>query len=120
MFVTISDERIRTLLSWLGLCPFLKVCSLVIHVHIIHYFTFMFAGARKDTNNETFCDFRWRLFHGCLAAILKSVEPFMCDWDVVRCSDHHFRRAIYGIGPYIADYPEQTAASGVVYGWCPG
>lgn len=76
-------------------------------------------GARKDTDNETFRDFRRRLFHGCLAAILQPLEPFMTDWDIVRCSDRHFRRAIYGIGPYIADYPEQTAASGVVYGWCP-
>ena len=42
----------------------------------------------------------------------------MHDWDVIRCSDHHFRRAIYGLGPYIADYPEQTAASGIVYNWC--
>src|ERR1700742_4017859 len=42
----------------------------------------------------------------------------MHEWDVVRCSDHHFRRAIYGLGPYIADYPEQTASAGIVYGWC--
>jgi len=42
----------------------------------------------------------------------------MRDWDVVRCSDHHFRRAIYGLGPYIADYPEQTVAAGTVYNWC--
>jgi hypothetical protein len=76
------------------------------------------AGARKDIDNETFRDFRRRLFHGSLSTILQSVEPFMKEWDIVQCSDHHFRRAIYGLGPYIADYPEQTAASGVVYGWC--
>jgi len=75
-------------------------------------------GARKDTDNETFRDFRRRLFHGCLTTVNKTLEPFMCDWDVVRCPDHHFRRAIYGLGPYIADYPEQTAASGIVYNWC--
>ena len=28
--------------------------------------------------------------------------------EVVRCPDGHFRHAIYGIGPYIADYPEQV------------
>ena len=42
----------------------------------------------------------------------------MREWDVVRCADHHFRRVIYGLGPYIADYPEQTVAAGTVYGWC--
>ena len=78
----------------------------------------MFLGSRKDTDKEAFQDFRRRLFHGCLEAILKSLEPFMRNWDVVRCADHHFRRAIYGIGPYIGDYPEQSATAGIVYGWC--
>ena len=77
-----------------------------------------FTGARKDTDNETFRDFRRRLFHGCLTVVNKPLEPFMREWDVVRCPDHHFRRAIYGLGPYIADYPEQSATAGVVYNWC--
>lgn len=75
-------------------------------------------GARKDTDNEIFRDFRRRLFHGCITVIHEPVKPFMLDWDVVRCPDHHFRRVIYGLGPYIADYPEQSAAAGTVYGWC--
>lgn len=75
-------------------------------------------GSRRDTENETFRDFRRRLFHGSLTVINKPLEPFMHDWDVIRCSDHHFRRVVYGLGPYIADYPEQSAASGTVYNWC--
>ena len=75
-------------------------------------------GAQKDTDNETFRDFRRRLFHGSLTVIHDPLRPFMYEWDVVRCSDRHFRRAIYGFGPYIADYPEQTATSGTVYNWC--
>ena len=50
--------------------------------------------------------------------IHKPLEPFMRNWDIVRCSDHHFQRAIYGLGLHIADYPEQSAAAGTVYGWC--
>ena len=42
----------------------------------------------------------------------------MHDWDVIRCPDHHFRRVIYGLGAFIADYPEQSAMSGIVYNWC--
>jgi hypothetical protein len=34
--------------------------------------------------------------------------------DVTRFPDGHFRQMIYGIGPYIADYPEQVMLSGVV------
>jgi len=76
------------------------------------------VGARKDTDNETFRDFRRQVFHGCITVINKPLEPFMNEWDIVRCSDHHFRRVIYGLGPYIANYPEQMAASGTIYNWC--
>lgn len=38
--------------------------------------------------------------------------------EVVRCADGHFRRMIYGLGPYIADYPEQVLLACVVQGWC--
>ena len=82
--------------------------------------SYRLSGAQKDTNNEVFRDFRWRVFHGSLTVINKPLEPFMQEWDVIWCPDHHFRRAIYGLGPYIGDYPEQTAASGIVYGWCVG
>jgi hypothetical protein len=39
--------------------------------------------------------------------------------EVVKCPDGHFRQAIYGIGPYIADYPEQVWLAAIVQGWCP-
>ncbi|KAJ7588202.1 hypothetical protein C8J56DRAFT_1050261 [Mycena floridula] len=32
--------------------------------------------------------------------------------------DKHFWRAIYGLGPYIADYPEQVVLAGIVQNWC--
>ena len=38
--------------------------------------------------------------------------------EVVRCYDGHFRCAIYGIGPYIADYQEQVLVAAIVQGWC--
>ena len=37
---------------------------------------------------------------------------------VTRCADCHFRRVIYGLGPYIADYPEQALLACIVQGWC--
>ena len=39
--------------------------------------------------------------------------------EVVKCLDGHFCCAVYGIGPYIADYPEQVWLAAVVQGWCP-
>lgn len=38
--------------------------------------------------------------------------------EVVRTPDGHFRRVIYSLGPYIADYPEQCLLACVVQGWC--
>ncbi|KAJ6554136.1 hypothetical protein B0H10DRAFT_2348753 [Mycena sp. CBHHK59/15] len=38
---------------------------------------------------------------------------------ITRCADGHFRRAIYGLGPYIADYPEQVLLTCIVQGYCP-
>ncbi|KAF7351876.1 hypothetical protein MVEN_01149100 [Mycena venus] len=34
-------------------------------------------------------------------------------------TDGHYRRVIYGLGPYIADYPEHVLLACVVQGWCP-
>lgn len=38
--------------------------------------------------------------------------------EVFRCPDKHYRRVIWGIGPYIADYPEQVLLTCIVQGWC--
>jgi len=39
--------------------------------------------------------------------------------EVTRCPDGHFRRALYILGPYMADYSEQAAIASIVSGWCP-
>lgn len=38
---------------------------------------------------------------------------------VTKCPDSHFRRVVYGLGPYIADYPEQCILASIVSDWCP-
>ncbi|KAG2113347.1 hypothetical protein BD769DRAFT_1630072 [Suillus cothurnatus] len=53
-----------------------------------------------------------------LAKIFKSVKPFMETPNITCFPDGHFQRTIYGLGPYIADYPEQVLLSGVVQNWC--
>lgn len=66
-----------------------------------------------------FRNFRRQLFHSSLAKILETLKPGMTIPEVVRCPDGRSRRAIYGIGPYIADYPEQALLACIVQGWCP-
>jgi hypothetical protein len=38
--------------------------------------------------------------------------------EVVRFPDGHFRRVIYGLGHYIADYPEQALLACIMQDWC--
>lgn len=39
--------------------------------------------------------------------------------DIVLCPDQYFRRVIYGLGPHIADYPEQATLTWILLNWCP-
>ncbi|KAH9170341.1 hypothetical protein EDB89DRAFT_2220723 [Lactarius sanguifluus] len=71
---------------------------------------------RKKPLYQKFCR---QLYHACLAQIFRPLKSGMTTPEVVKCPDGHFRRAIYGLGPYIADYPEQVWLSGIVQGWCP-
>ncbi|EMD32329.1 hypothetical protein CERSUDRAFT_161695 [Gelatoporia subvermispora B] len=73
---------------------------------------------RRHADSLLFRRFRRQLFHSSLASILASLRPGMTSPVVLRCPDGHFRRAIFGLGPYIADYPEQALAALIVQGWC--
>ncbi|KAJ6620106.1 hypothetical protein B0H10DRAFT_2362631 [Mycena sp. CBHHK59/15] len=70
----------------------------------------------KDT--VEFRTFRRNLFHGSLRHILQSLKPGMTTLEVALFVDGHYRRIIYGLGPFIADYPEQVLLACVVQGWC--
>ncbi|KAI9462220.1 hypothetical protein HD554DRAFT_2041202 [Boletus coccyginus] len=72
--------------------------------------------AHKDDVN--FRHFRRQLFHSSLAAVLRPVRDAMIKPRVTRCADGHFRHVIYGLGPYIANYPEQALLECIVQGWC--
>jgi hypothetical protein len=77
-----------------------------------------FLGSRKDGSSAMFRSFRRQLMHESLKTILGPLKPFMTKPDIVKCPDGHYRRAIYVLGPYIADYPEQVLIATVVSGWC--
>lgn len=82
------------------------------------YLSFLLAD-NTYRDDATFRKFRRQLLHSSLAKMLESLKPGMTEAEVVRCPDGHFRRAIYGLGPYIGDYPEQSQLACVVQGWCP-
>ncbi|KAJ7159107.1 hypothetical protein C8R43DRAFT_1124740 [Mycena crocata] len=73
---------------------------------------------RDYAGSTAFRKFRRQLFHASLSRILQPLKPHMTVPRVTRCADGHFRRVIYGLGPYIADYPEQALLASIVQGWC--
>lgn len=76
------------------------------------------TAVREHAKTELFRIFRRQLFHHSLSAILTSLKPAMTEYKVLHCADGHFRRVIYGLGPYIADYEEQLVLSCMVKNWC--
>lgn len=74
---------------------------------------------KEHSNGIEFRRFRRQLFHTSLARILSSLQPEMSEPEVAQCADGLHRRVIFGLGLYIADYPEQVLVAGVVQGWCP-
>jgi len=74
---------------------------------------------KSYADDAKFRKFRRQLFHSSLSRILANFKPGMTTPEVVRCFDNHFRRVIYSLGSYIADYPEQCLLTCVVQRWCP-
>ncbi|KAK7684223.1 hypothetical protein QCA50_012547 [Cerrena zonata] len=74
---------------------------------------------KRHANDPQFRKFRKQLFHSSLARIMRSLRAGMLKPEIMRCPDGHFRRVIFGLGPYIADYPEQALVACIVQGWCP-
>ena len=120
IFTTTFGVPIAMVLAFWVFCPSPKVSLFDSLYPIIHPYYYCISQAdRKYQNDDKFCMFRRQLFHSSLGGILEPLRPAMTTPEVTRCPDGHFRRVIYGLGPYIADYPEQALLASVVQGWCP-
>ncbi|KAF9063580.1 hypothetical protein BDP27DRAFT_1202988, partial [Rhodocollybia butyracea] len=73
---------------------------------------------RKYDSDSKFRMFKKQLYHSSIAAILSSLKPVMTMPAIRLCPDGYFRRIIYDLASFIADYPEQVYLAGVVQGWC--
>jgi hypothetical protein len=96
-------------------------------VSVLYFFIYSFiysehppiTASKQQRKTPLYQKFCRQLYHACLYKVFEPLKAGMTTPEVVKCPDGHFRRAIYGLGPYIADYPEQVWLSGVVQGWCP-
>ena len=89
-----------------------------LHIPTVYYSQFTSTASREESDSEKFRRFRRQLFHSSITAILESLRPAMSSPEVMKCPDGHYRRVIFGLGPYIADYPEQALLACIVGGWC--
>lgn len=104
----------------LVLMGFLPIAKSETFVLLYSHLTNIYISADKlHASSEEFRNFRRQLLHTSISGMLKSLCPGFTTPEVNRCPDGHFRRTIYGAGPYIADYPEQCVLSCIVQGWCP-
>lgn len=93
-----------------SMLPLLSLCLIVLKKYL---------ATKEYAEDADFRRFHHQLYHSSLYQILLPLRPHMTVPQVTRCADGHFRRAIYGLGPYIADYQEQVILAGIVQGWCP-
>ncbi|KAF8424793.1 hypothetical protein L210DRAFT_3615092 [Boletus edulis BED1] len=73
---------------------------------------------KEHAATPAFRKFRRQLFHRSLSKILERLKRYMSTWKVMRFSDGYFRRVIFSLGPYIADYEEQVLLACIVRNWC--
>lgn len=79
----------------------------------------IFPASKSQRKKPAYQKFCRQLYHKCLEFAFAPLKPYMESPKVVKCPDGHFRRAIFSLGPYIADYPEQVWLAGTVSDWCP-
>lgn len=90
-----------------------------IALSLLTHWLHIYIADKRYSDDASFRKFRRQLFHKSLSTILESLKAGMTTPEVMRCPDGHFRRVIFGLGPYIADYPEQALLACIVQGWCP-
>jgi hypothetical protein len=115
-YITMFDVHTAMALCFLVFLQFQKVCYIFRKCHL--YLNEIIIANHEHQNDAEFRKFRRQLLHSSLAKILESLKPFMTESEIVRCADGYFQRVIYGLGPYIADYPEQALLACIVQGWC--
>lgn len=112
-----AHRNALTLISFLAI-PKSRSTTLESSIYLVNLL-FNRLADKEHADSVEFRRFRRNLFHGSLSKILQPLRHGMEKPQILRYSDGHYRRTIYGLGPYIADYPEQVLLACIVQGWCP-
>ena len=93
-------------------------CLILLPAYELIFDPFFLLAQKEHAASVAFRVFRRKLFHTSISLILQSLRPGEMTPEVYRCPDQHYRHVIWGIGPYIADYPEQVLLACVVQDCC--
>ena len=89
------------------------------HPFIYCLFIYLLLLASKEHADDiVFQKFCHQFVHTLLAKILAPLKGAMEVLKVAQFPDGHLCWAIYSIGPYISDYPEQAILTCIVQDWC--
>jgi hypothetical protein len=109
--------NVLTLISFLAIPKsMLMTFKYLIYFHPL---TASFLADKQHADSIEFRRFWQNLFHGSLNKILQPLCPRMEKPQVLWYDDGYYQHTIYGLGPYIADYPEQVLLACILQGWCP-
>ena len=97
--------------------PSIQTCPYT-NVILIFKLSIYYLATKEHSSDKEFRLFRRQLFHNSLSTILQGLKQVMKTPEIVCYGDGHFRKTIYGLGPYIADYEEQALLACIVRGWC--
>ena len=61
---------------------------------------------KEDNDDPEFRLFKKQVYYGTIKRILEPLKDAISTPIVLRCPDGHFRRVIFSIGPFMADYPK--------------
>lgn len=100
-----------------------NVCNTLRRAHrdavVLIGFLAMPKTTREHASTPAFRKFKRQLFHSSLTRILHSLRHAMKVPETVLFGDNYYRRVIYALAAYIADYEEQVLLSCIVRNWCP-
>lgn len=88
-------------------------------MHIFFLHTDHSPGTQEDEDDPEFRLFKKQAYHAQLVKIYEPLRAAMTKPEVAMCPDGHYRKVIYSLGPFMADYPEQVYLACIVQGWCP-
>ena len=114
-FTIMFDKRTVMGSHYWAFLPTQRVSHLFIYFLLTNW---LLLASKEHADDVLFRKFHCQLVHTSLAKILAPLKAAMEVPEVTQFPDGHFHQAIYSLGPYITDYPEQALLTCIVQDWC--